>query len=94
MAKVSERIREEGLKLGMKAVSRLLEDPSRAQKVMTAVQKVQEGRQTLDETAGKVRHAVDLPSKEDFKDMGKRLGKLKREVRSLHSRVEAVVARL
>ncbi len=91
MAGVKERIREEGLKLGMKAVGALMEDPDRAQKVMTAVQKVQEGRQTLDETTARLRNLADLPSREDFKDMGKRVGKLKRDVRKLQGTLEALL---
>jgi hypothetical protein len=94
MAKVSERIRDEGLKLGMKAVSKLMEDPDRAQKVMTAVQKVQQGKQTLDEATARLRNMADLPSREDFKEMGKRIGKLRRDVRKLQSSLESLVERI
>ena len=94
MAKMTDRIRDEGLKLGMKAVSKIMESPERAQKLMTAVQKVQSGKETLDQTTARLRNVVDLPSREDFKELGKRLGKLRREVRKLHSQLEGVVEKM
>lgn len=91
MAGVKERIRDEGLKIGMKAMGKIMEDPNRAQKVMDAMQKVQAGRQSLDETTARLRNLADLPSREDFKAMGKRVGKLKREVRRLQGILEELL---
>lgn len=90
MAKLTRKMRDEMLKLGMKGMSRLLEDPDRAQKVMTAVQKVQSGRESLDETTARIRNMANVPSREDFKAMGKRVGKLKREIRRLQGQLESL----
>ena len=91
MTGVKQRIRDESLKLGMKAVGKIMEDPERAQTVMNAVQKVQAGRQSLDETTARLRNLADLPSRDDFKSMGKRVGKLKREVRRLQGMLEEMM---
>lgn len=92
--KVTQRLKDEGIKLGMKAVSKIMEDPDRAEKLMTAVQKVQAGRQSLDEATARLRNMAELPSREDFKEMGKRVGKLRREVRKLQSRLESLEEQL
>ncbi|MBI5495373.1 MAG: hypothetical protein HY904_10145 [Deltaproteobacteria bacterium] len=94
MAGVKQKLRDEGLKLGMKAMSKLMEDPDRAQKLMTAVQKVQDGKQSLDETTARLRNTAGLPSREDFKTMGKRVGKLRRDVRKLASQLDGVLQTL
>ncbi|MEW5853222.1 MAG: hypothetical protein AB2A00_30860 [Myxococcota bacterium] len=91
---VKDRIRDEGLKLGMKAVSKLMEDPDRAQMVMGAVQKVQQGKESLDDVTGRLRNLADLPSRDDFKELGKLVGKLRREVRKLKSQLDDVAEKL
>lgn len=94
MAGMKERIREESMKFGMKAMSKLMEDPERAEKVISAVQKVQTGRAQLDETTAKLRNLADLPSREDFKAMGKRVGKMRREMRKLTHQLEGILEAL
>jgi beta-phosphoglucomutase-like phosphatase (HAD superfamily) len=91
---VGRRIRDGGLRLGMKAVSRLMEDPDRAQVVMDAVQGVRAGREGMDEVTGKLRNLADLPSRADLRDLGKLLGKLRRDVKRLKGRLEDLAERV
>jgi hypothetical protein len=91
---LGSKVRAEGLKLGMKAMAALMDNPGRAQKVVDAVAAVQENREVLDGAAARLLNLADLPSREDFKAMGKRVGKLKRDVRRLQGQVESMLEKL
>lgn len=91
---LKDRIRDEGLKIGMKAVSKLMEDPQRAQRVMDAVQKVHSSKESLEGVTGRLRNLADLPSRTDFQELGKMVGRLRREVKKLKGRLEDLSERL
>lgn len=91
---VGERIRDEGLKLGMKAVSLLVVDPARAEVLVGALHKVQAGRDNLEQVTGRLRNLAVLPSRTDLQDLGKRVGRLRREAKKLKGRLEDLADRL
>ena len=69
-------LKDKGLRLGMKAVGKLLENPERAERVMRAVQNVQKGRDAVDEAAARMLNLSQLPAKSDLKELGRQAGKL------------------
>lgn len=83
MVGISDKVKSEGLKLGMKAMGKLMERPETADKVMKAVQGVQTARERLDDTAAKVLNATQLPSREDIKSLERRAGRLRRQTKKI-----------
>ena len=47
---LGDKMKKEGLRYGMKAVGKLMEDPERATKLMKAVEQVQKGKEVVDDT--------------------------------------------
>ncbi|MBN2361626.1 MAG: hypothetical protein JXR83_19390 [Deltaproteobacteria bacterium] len=87
-------LRDKGLAAGLKVVSRVLDDPERAKRVMEVVSQVQRGRARLDQTAHRVLNAGNIPSLEDLERIGRHVGALRREVRRLKTRLEAIRRRV
>ena len=83
-------LKKKGLAMGLKVVSRVLEDPGRAKKVFEVVDRVQRGRARLDQTAQRVLNASNIPSLEDLERIGRHVGALRREMRRLKNRLEAI----
>jgi hypothetical protein len=80
---VSKKLKSEGMKLGMKAMSKLMEDQQRAEKVMKAVETVQRSRERVDETAARLLNMGQLPSKEDVRELSRQAGRLRRETKKI-----------
>lgn len=87
-------LKDKGLELGMKAMGRLMEKPERAERVMKAVQSVQQGRDAVDEAAARMLNFSQLPSKNDLKDLSRQAGKLKRESRKILALLDDIEAKL
>jgi hypothetical protein len=86
MAKADLKSRTFGLL--SKTVEKVLSDEQRAAKVAKAVGSVQKGKDAFDKAQENFMRALGMPSKRDYKDMGKRISALKRRVRHLAERVE------
>jgi tetrahydromethanopterin S-methyltransferase subunit G len=82
--------KKKGLVVGLKVVSRVFEDPDRAKRVMDVVNQVQRGKARLDQTAHRVLNAGNIPSLEDLERIGRHVGALRREMRRLKNRLEAI----
>lgn len=91
---ISKRVKSEGLKLGMKAMSKLMESPERAEKVMKALERVQRSRERVDETASRLLHLSQLPSRDDVKDLMRQAGKLRREAKKILAALDDLEERL
>jgi predicted nucleic acid-binding Zn-ribbon protein len=78
MGGISDKVRKEGMKFGMKAMSKLMEEPERAEKVMKAVQGVQSARERMDDVSSKLLHLGQVPAREDVKELERQAGKLRR----------------
>lgn len=80
---IGDRVKKEGMKLGMKAMSKLMEQPDRAEKVMKAVQGVQTAREKVDDATSALLHLGQVPSREDIKDLTRQAGKLRRQTKKI-----------
>jgi len=86
----SDDIKKKGVEVGMKVVSKVLEDPERAKTVIDVVNKVQRGKERMDDTTQRMLNAGHLPSCEDVARIGRHVGALRREVRRLKTRLESI----
>ena len=80
---MAKSVREQAAELGLKAMSKLFEDPKRAESIAKAIGGLQQAKQAIDEAQERARRAAGLVTREDFKSAGKRLSALKRRVRDL-----------
>lgn len=87
-------LKEKGVSLGMKAMGKLMEKPERAERVMKAVQKVQQGREAVDEAAARMLNLSQLPAKSDMKELGRQAGKLKREAKKILALLDEIEAKV
>jgi hypothetical protein len=72
----SKTLRERATEVGLKAMSKLFEDPRRAEAIARAVGGLQKAKQAIDEVQEKALKAAGLVTREDFKDAGRRLSAL------------------
>jgi len=91
---VTKKLKSEGMKLGMKAMSKLMEDQQRAEKVMKAVETVQKSRERMDETAARLLNLSQLPSKEDIRELSRQAGRLRRETKKILAALDDLEERL
>lgn len=87
-------LKEKGVRMGMKAMGKLMEDPTRAERLMKAVQQVQKGREVVDDTAARLLNLTQLPSKNDMKELGRQAGRLRREARKILAELDELDAAL
>ncbi len=87
-------IKDKGMQLGMKAMGKLMEKPERAERVMKAVQKVQQGREAVDEAAARMLNLSQLPAKSDLKEIGRQAGRLKREAKKILALLDDIEEKL
>jgi hypothetical protein len=78
-------LKEKGMALGMKAMGKLMEDPARAEKLMKAVERVQKGREKVDDAAARLLNLSQLPAASDLKELSRQAGRLKREAKRILS---------
>lgn len=91
---ISKRVKSEGLKLGMKAMSKLMESPDRAEKMMKAVETVQRSKERVDETAARLLNMSQLPSKDDMRDLSRQAGRLRRQTKKILAALDDIEAKL
>jgi hypothetical protein len=90
-AMVAKTVRERAAELGMKAMSKLFEDPKRAEAIAKAIGGLQQAKAAIDDAQEKVLRAAGLVTREDFKSAGKRLSALKRRGRDLADELDSLV---
>ncbi|MGC4113349.1 MAG: hypothetical protein QM765_01480 [Myxococcales bacterium] len=71
-----------------KAVERMLADERRAAKVAKAVGAMQKGKEKLDRAQENLLKNLGVATRADYKDVGKRIGAIKRRVRHLAEKLE------
>lgn len=91
---IGDRIKNEAMSRGMKAVSKIMEDPARAEKVMKAVETVQKSREKMDETTQRLLNIGQLPSRDDLKDLSKQAGRLRREAKKILAALDDLEAKI
>ena len=90
MSGIADKVKQEGMKLGIKAVSKVLESPERAEKIMQAFQTVQQSQEKIEGTAQKILNLGNLPSKDDVKALTRRAGRLRREAKKILASLDAM----
>ena len=90
MSGIADKVKSEGVKLGLKAVSKVLESPERAEKIMQAFQTVQKSQERLEGTAQRILNLGNLPSKDDIKNLTRKAGRLRREAKKILAQLEAL----
>lgn len=91
---IGKTVKNEGIKLGMKAMGKLMEDPDRATKVMKAVESVQKGKEAVDDTTHRLLNFGQLAAAADIKQLSRDAGKLKRELKKALAILDDVEAKL
>jgi hypothetical protein len=87
----SKTLRERAAGLGMKALTKLFEDPKRAEAIAAAIGGLQKAKAAIDEAQEKALRAAGLVTREDFKGAGKRLSALKRRCRELAEELDQLL---
>ena len=87
---ISDQLKKQALSISQKAMEKLLADEKRAMKIANAVGKAQKGKQALNKTQDDLMRALNFAPKGDFKALGKQLSSLKRRLRELDEKVEAL----
>ena len=91
---LSDKMKSQGLKLGMKAVGKLMEDPQRASRLMKAVEQVQKGKEVVDETTHRLLNLGQLAAASDHKEVYRQAGKVKRELKKALAHLDDIEAKL
>jgi hypothetical protein len=91
---ISKRVKTEGIKLGMKAMSKIMESPDRAEKMMKAVEMVQRSKESVDETAARLLNMGQLPSKEDVRELSRQAGRLRRQTKKILAALDDLEGKL
>lgn len=91
---IGKTMKKEGLKFGMKAVGKLMEDPERASAVMKAVEQVQKGKEAVDETTHRLLNFGQLAAAADLKAVSRDAGKIKRELKKALAMLDDIEAKL
>ena len=87
---IANKLKQRALGFGQKAMERLFADEKRAQKVVEALGKAQQAKKSLDSTQRVVMHQLNFATKQDFKDLGRQLSGLKKRLRSLDDKLQAL----
>lgn len=80
---LSSELKRRALGLSHKALERLFADERRAEQLAQAIGAVQRGKKRFDAQQGAVMHQFSFATKADYKELGKRLGALRRRVQAL-----------
>jgi hypothetical protein len=89
---MAKTLRERATEVGMRAMGKLFEDPKRAEAIASAIGGLQRAKAAMDEAQEKAMKAAGLPTREDFKEAGKRISALKRRCRELAEELDELIA--
>ncbi|HYV47554.1 MAG TPA: hypothetical protein VFA20_21990 [Myxococcaceae bacterium] len=88
---LTNELKKQALALSQKAMEKLFADEQRAQKIASAIGSVQRGKQALDRGQDQLMHAFSFATRSDYKAVGKQLSSLKRRVRELDEKLDALL---
>jgi hypothetical protein len=91
---IGDKMKSEGMRLGMKAVGKLMEDPDRATKLMKAVEQVQKGKEAVDETTHRLLNLGQVAAASDVKELSREAGRVKRELKKALALLDDIEAKL
>jgi hypothetical protein len=87
---ITDRLKKEALNLSQKALERLMANEGRAMKIANAIGTVQRGKAAFDKGQDTVMRQLNFATKSEFKEIGKKFSSLKRRMRELEEKLEAL----
>jgi hypothetical protein len=90
---LADILKKQALALSQKAIEVLLADEQRAARVAKAIGQMQKGKQALEQGQDELLRAFQFAPRSDYKAVGKQLAGLKRRLRELEERLDAVAPR-
>ena len=81
-------LKKRALNLSQKAMEKLMADEKRAMQLVSAIGRVQKGKQAMDKAQEDVMRQLNFATKGDYKAVGKKLSSLKRRLRELDEKLE------
>ena len=86
----ADNLKKQALDWSQKAVERLLSDEKRAAQVAQAMGQLQKGKKVLEQGQEELLRALQFAPRSDYKALGKQLSGLKRRMRELGERLDAL----
>lgn len=87
---IGKELKKRALGVSAKALEKLMADEKRAMQIANAIGTVQRGKQALDKGQEELLRALNFAPKSDFKAVGKKLSSLKRRLRELDEKLDAI----
>lgn len=87
---IREDLKKQALDVSGKAMEKLMADEKRAMAIATAIGRVQRGKQALDRGQEELMKALHFAPRGEFKALGKQLSGLKRRLRELEEKLDAL----
>lgn len=84
---IANRLKQRALKFSQKTMERLFADEKRAQRVVGVLGKAQQTKKAIDSTQRALMHQFNFATRQDYKDLGRQLSKLKKRLVSLGTKV-------
>lgn len=83
-------VKDKATRVGMKVMTDILNDPERVERLGQAVKVVQKGRESVRGGQHKVLNGMGLASGDDVAALGRRLSRLRRRMKALVARANAL----
>jgi hypothetical protein len=87
---LSNDLKRRALEVSQKAMEKLMADEKRAMQFANAVGRIQKGKQALERGQDQLLRTLNLAAKGDMKALGKRFSALKRRLRELEEKLDAM----
>ncbi|MBZ4421241.1 hypothetical protein [Myxococcus sp. RHSTA-1-4] len=87
---IRDDLKKQALDVSGKAMEKLMADEKRAMAIASAIGKVQRGKQALDRGQEELMKALNFAPRGEFKALGKQLSGLKRRLRELEEKLDAL----
>lgn len=87
---IRDNLKKQALDVSGKAMEKLMADDKRAMAIANAIGKVQRGKQALDRGQEELMKAFNFAPRSEFKALGKQLSGLKRRLRELEEKLDAL----
>ncbi|WIG97049.1 hypothetical protein [Myxococcus sp. SDU36] len=87
---IKDDLKKQALNVSGKAMEKLMADDRRAMAIANAIGKAQRGKQALDRGQEELMKALNFAPRSEFKTLGKQLSGLKRRLRELDEKLDAL----
>ena len=87
---LSDDLKKRAIEVSQKAMEKLMADEKRAMQLANAVGRFQKGKQALERGQDQLLRSLNFAAKGDMKALGKRFSALKRRLRELDEKLDAL----